>query len=251
MNKFFTIFFIALLFSCYTFPQANVKDSAISTSMFSIAYSYQIPGGDLSKRYFSNSSVGGSYFYKSKNNWIVSISGNFFFKDTIKESGIFNSISTNDGCIIDGNGLFADINLYERGFLFDIKAGELFSFFGPNKNSGIVILGGFGFLQHKIRIENKDNASPQIKDDYKKGYDRLTNGFATSEFIGYMYLGNTRLVSFYAGFEFIQAFTKNRRSYNFDLMSADNTKRIDILSGFKIGWIIPLFKRSPDKFYYH
>jgi len=251
MNKFYTILLIASSYSCYTFSQVNVKDSAISTSMISLSYSYQFPGGNLSERFASNSSVGGSYFYKTKTNWIGCINGNFMFRDTIKENGILNSISTKDGNIIDGNGIYADIKLYERGFYFDVKAGKLFPVFGSNKNSGIVILGGIGFLQHKIRIENKDNTAPQLKDDYKKGYDRLTNGFAVSEFIGYMYLGNSRLVSFYAGFEFVQAFTKDRRSYNFDLMSADKTKRLDILSGFKIGWVIPLYKRSPDKFYYY
>ncbi len=190
-------------------------------------------------------------FIKPKKNWLIGADGFFMFRDTIKETGILNSISTSDGNVIDGNGTFADIRLYERGFHVGIKAGKLFPVLGPNKNSGIVVLIGGGLLQHKIRIENPESAAPQIKGDYKKGYDRLTNGFALSEFVGYMYLGNSRLVSFFAGFEFTQAWTKNRRSYNFDMMGPDNTKRFDLLSGFKIGWIIPLYKRSPDKFYYY
>jgi len=244
---------IWLIFCCASIlpAQVSVKDSAISTSLISIFYSYQFPGGDLSKRFVSNSAIGGSYFYKTKNNWIIGADGFFMFRDTIKESGIFNSISTKDGNIIDGNGIYAEIHLYERGFYAGAKGGKLFPVFGPNKNSGIVILCGAGLLQHKIRIENTNNTAPQIKKDYKKGYDRLTNGLAFNEFIGYMYLGNSRLVSFYAGFEFTQAWTQNRRSYNFDMMRPDETKRLDLLSGFKIGWIIPLYKRSPEKYYYN
>ena len=238
--------------SAYISPaQVNIKDSVISTSLISISYSYQFPGGDLSKRFLSNNAIGGSYFYKTKNNWIIGADGFFMFRDTIKETGIFNSISTKDGNIIDGNGIYAEVHLYERGFYAGIKGGKLFPVFGPNKNSGIVILCGLGLLQHKIRIENPNNTASQIKGDYKKGYDRLTNGLALSEFIGYMFLGNSRLVSFYAGFEFTQALTQNRRSYNFDMMRPDKTKRSDLLSGFKIGWILPLYKRSPEKYYYN
>lgn len=258
MKKYLVSIILMIFCSAYISPaQVNIKDSVISTSLLSISYSYQFPGGDLSKRFLSNSAIGGSYFFKTKSNWLIGADGFFMFRDTIKETGILDSISTKTGDIgdignlIDGNGIYAQVFLYERGFYFGMKGGKLFPVFGPNKNSGIVILCGLGFLQHKIRIENPDNTAHQIKGDYKKGYDRLTNGLALSEFIGYMYLGNSRLVSFYAGFEFTQAWTQNRRSYNFDMMGPDKTKRFDLLSGFKIGWIIPLYKRSPEKYYYN
>jgi len=106
-------------------------------------------------------------------------------------------------------------------------------------------------LQHHIRIENKDNNAPQVLGDYKKGYDRLTNGFAAKTFIGYQYLDSKRRFNFYAGFEFYQAWTKNRREYNFDTMSRDNNLYHDYLYSFKAGWILPIYYRTPDKFYYY
>lgn len=233
------------------FSQVNIKDSVISTSLVQATYSFQFPGGDLSKRFVSNNAIGLGYLYKTSKNWLFGADGFFMFRDTIKETGILDSITTSDGNIIDGNGIYAEVHLYERGFNMGFKAGKLFPMWGPNKNSGIVLLGGMGLLQHKIRIENRDNTASQITGDYKKGYDRLTNGLALSQFIGYMYLGNSKLVSFYAGVEIVEAFTQNRRSYDFDLMGPDNTKRMDLLYSIKVGWIIPLYKRSPDAFYYN
>jgi len=249
MKKYFILIFI-MVCSVFSFGQASIRDSAIRLSIASISYSYKIPGGDLAKRFYPNSSIGGSYLFKTKKNWFIGADGFFIFRDKIKETGVLDSISTPDGSIIDGNGNYADVRLYERGFYIGLKLGKMFPVWGPNKNSGIVILCGPGFLQHKIRIENPGNEAPQVDGDYKKGYDRLTNGFALNEFIGYMYLGSRKLINFYAGIDLTQAWTKNRR-FNFDLMDTDNSKRFDILSGITIGWVIPIYRRSPNKYYYH
>ncbi len=250
MKKLYFLLLTSLYFPCMVFSQGNIRDSVIHTSLVTLSYSYQFPGGDLAKRFLSNSTIGASYLYKTRKNWLIGGDGFFMFRDTIKEQGLFKSISTTDGNIIDGNGIYADLHSYERGYYVGPKIGKVFPVWGPNKNSGIIVLVGAGFLQHKIRIENSDNAAPQIKGDYKKGYDRLTNGVALSEFVGYLYLGNSRLVSFFAGFEMVQAWTKNKR-FNFDTMSTDNTKRFDILNGFRIGWVVPLYKVAPQKYYYY
>ena len=176
---------VLFFFFCnqFSFAQLSLKDSAISMSLLSFSYAYQMPGGDLAKRFFSNSAIGGSYFYKTKSNWLFGADGYFMFRDTIKEGDIFKSIETSDGNIIDGNGIYADIYLQERGCNISGRVGKMFPVWGPNKNSGFVFMAGPGFLLHKIRIENPDNTAPQIKGDYKKGYDRLTDGISVNEFI--------------------------------------------------------------------
>ena len=118
---------------------------------------------------------------------------------------------------------------------------------GPNENSGIIVTGGVGMLMHKIHITG---TSPQLTEEYKKGYDRLTFGVATSEFVGYFHMSNNRMLNFYFGVEFVQGWTVNRRGYNFDEMSTDTEKRLDHLSGFKVGWVLPLYKRVADEFYF-
>lgn len=250
-KKLLCIFVLSFFITGQGYSQVNIKDSVISTSLFQATYSFQFPGGDLSKRFVNNNAVGLGYLYKSKKNWILGADGFFMFRDSIKDISSLDSIINSDGNIIDGNGTFAEVHLYERGFHMGFKAGKLFPVWGPNRNSGIFILGGMGLLQHKIRIENRDNAAPQISGEYKKGYDCLTNGLALSQFIGYMYLGNTKLVSFYAGIEIVEAFTQNRRSYNFDIMGPDNTRRMDMLYSIKVGWIVPLYKRVPDPYYFY
>ena len=54
--------------------------------------------------------------------------------------------------------------------------------------------------------------------EYKKGYDRLTNGPAITEGISYLHCGSKRLINFSLGLECTQGFTQNRRDYNFDQM---------------------------------
>ncbi len=234
-----------------SFSQEAKKDSATFYTMVSASYAYQIPGGDLSDRFLNNSGVGTSLLFKNRKNWIYGVDFNFIFRDTVKETSILDSISTTDGYIIDGNGVYAEVFLYERGFYISAKLGKIIPVFNSNANSGLTLIGSVGLLQHKIRIENTENTAPQIKGDYKKGYDRLTNGLGISEFIGYTYLGKKKLANFMAGFEFIQSWTQCRRDYNFDQMAKDTSKRFDMLSGIKISWAIPIAKRTNKEFYYY
>ena len=136
-----------------------------------------------------------------------------------------------------------------RGML---KVGKQFPIWGPNKNSGIFGTLGVGFLQHKIRLEFERNANiPQLDQTYIKGYDRLSNGLAISPALGYFFLGNKRRVNFFASIDYLVGFTQNRRSYNYDQNAADLTKRTDGMFCIRAGWIIPLYERKPDEFYFY
>ena len=219
--------------------------------MIGLSYGYQFSAADMAKRFGNNSSIQLNIDFKTQKQWTFGINGSYFFGKEIKETGIFDSISTPDGYIIDKSGEFGDVRLYERGFTVSVTAGRLFAFKKPNPNSGIMFNIGLGFIQHKIRIETIGNNIPQLSTAYKKGYDRLTNGLLLSQDLGYLYLSNNRLVNFYFGFECLEGFTKSRRSYDFDLMKQDTNKRMDILYGGKIAWILPLYKKAPQAFYYY
>jgi hypothetical protein len=244
---------LSAIFSIITicsFAQVSVEDSIIATPMIYGSFAQQFPGGDLKHRFGTNSYIGGGFLQKTKKNWMYGIDFNFLFGGVVKERDMFRHIDTQSGDLIDQNGALAEIRIFQRGYFPSIRFGRMFPGFGPNPNSGFFVLGGVGFLQHKIRIENIGNSAPQVYGEYKKGYDRLTNGLATSQFVGYMFLSNNRLLNFFGGVEFVQAFTQNRR-FNYDTMDHDLTQRLDLLTGVKVGWVFPLYKKVPLKYYYY
>lgn len=227
-------------------------DSVLSAFAFTASYGYQVPGGDMAKRFGNNSNAGVAFWYKSHKNFISNVQWTYLFGEKLFETGILDSIMTADGYLIDKEGKTSDIRKFERGFTLNASAGKIFNgFLSPNPNSGIMLMGGAGILQHKIRIIDNGSRSPQLAGDYLKGYDRLTSGLAFTEFLGYWYMGKKRYINFYAGFEAVQGFTKSRRSWDFDLMRADTQRRTDLLWGFRAGWIIPIAYRNSSNLYYH
>jgi hypothetical protein len=230
--------------------QRNISDSTIFTTLMYASYSYQIPAGDLALQFGGNSSIGGGIAFKTRGNWIIGAEGNFMFGQTVKNSeNILKGITTPEGYLIDANGFVADIVWYERGFNFLGKIGKVIPVLAPNPNSGFTLIAGAGYIQDKIRIHNPGNTAPQILGDYKKGYDRLNGGLAVTGSIGYMYLGNKRLLNFGAGFDFMQAWTTPYRERNFDTGLKDERKLSSQFYSFRISWIIPLYGRAPEKFY--
>jgi hypothetical protein len=128
----------------------------------------------------------------------------------------------------------------------------LFILSKANRNSGIVVMVGAGFLSHKININTAQNNAPTLTEDLKKGYDRLSMGFALTQFVGYHFQSRHRMVNFFVGVDVMEAFTKSTRGYNYDQMAYDNKKRTDIFLGFRFGWMIPIYltTKDQDEFYY-
>ena len=139
--------------------------------------------------------------------------------------------------------------IFERGQTLTFNAGKIFNVIGPNPNSGIIVKLGMGFMRHKIRIENENNLVPQLDQDHLPYYDRLTMGIHFHQFIGYQHMSNNRLTNFNIGFDFYQGFTQGMRDYQIDLMGPYLDKRIDLLYGIRVGWIIPVFRQAPKEFY--
>lgn len=220
--------------------------------LININYAAEFPAGDLANRFGNNFEVGGGLeWITKKHNIILGLESGIIFGSDIKEDPLVN-LRTPDGFVIGNDRDFADIKLRERGFYVGGLVGKIFSLSSHNPRSGIRLTLGTGLLQHKIRLqEDPERAVTALSGDYKKGYDKLTNGLAFNEFIGYQLLSKNRRLNFYIGMEFTQAFTQNRRSYDFDTMSKDDFKRKDFLYGLKIGWTLPIYLVSnPDEIFY-
>ncbi len=247
--------FIALtltLISYCSAAQLQVRDSALFDPHVSMSYAFQIPGGDLEYRFGNNHNIGLGFHIKSKTNWYYGVQATYLTGNRVfQEKGFLSNLKVEGGYILDNQGRLAKISLQQRGFTVTADGGYLFPVLGPNRNSGILVFGGVGLLQHKIRIEHQESEISQLEGDYLKGYDRLTNGLVLHQFAGYYYMSNYKLINFYIGIEAWQGFTQNRRDFNFDTQVKDDDKRLDMLYGIRAGWVLHLYKRISTDYYTH
>ena len=234
------------------FGQRNVKDSIIGTPWVGVHYGGNWTSGDLADNYGYMSHVGFLAGYKTNKNWFLGFDANFMFGNQVRITGLFDGLVDSFGNITDINGDIAKVLVYARGFNANFAIGKVFPILSPNKNSGIFVHAGMGYLLHHIRIETQDQVVPQIELDYKKGYDRLTIGPNIHEFVGYSFMSNGGYLNFYGGFYFQQGFTKNQRTINFDQpeIPVSTATKLDLQYGFKIGWFIPFYKRLPKDYYF-
>lgn len=231
--------------------QSNSRNTG-SALLVGISYAGHLPGGDLKTRFGGNFSPGLQIDYiTDKKNWIFSWQTSFQFGSQVKTDVLAN-LRTAEGFIISNDRSVADIQLRERGFYMGASIGKLISMAANNYRSGLRIDLGIGLLQHQVRIQDDPvRAVAPLTGDYRKGYDRLSNGLALRQFIGYQILAKDRRANFFAGVELIEGFTKSRRNFDFSTQQTDTTSRLDVLYGFRLGLILPFYVgENADEIYY-
>ncbi len=232
-----------------------MSDSIIPTPLFGVQYGGTWSGGDLKERFGYFNHIGITAGYKFQKNWYAGIAGDFMFGNQINISNyqLFKNFVDSYGNITDQNGDAATVLTFSRGFHVNGEIGKVFNKLGHNKNSGLFLKLGAGFLNHRIRIESNDHVVPLLEKEYKKGYDRLTTGLNTSQFLGYLFMADNNFLNFYAGFYIQEGFTKNRRTLFWDQpeVPVPSDFRLDLMYGFKIGWLIPVYKRVPKDYYFN
>jgi hypothetical protein len=234
-----------------TYAQKNIKNT-YNVITLSATYGFHLPVADLNSRFGNNFSIGGNLeFITEKKNLIFGLKGNNLFGNQVKED-VLASLRDKNGFILGsigaGEANYAEVYLRERGFYAGAHIGKLIPFSKTNKRAGLRITLGGGLLQHKVRIQDETGGADQLKGDLIKGYDQLSNGLAFEQFIGYQQLNRKTGINFFAGFEFTEAFTKNRRSVNFATKSQDTQSRFDVLVGFRVGWTFTFYvgERAED-----
>lgn len=225
-------------------------DSAITIPLLGVHFGGQLPFADMANRFGPNIEAGGTFMLKTKKNWIVGIESNYFFGRNVKEN-VLTQLTNSDGFVIDNEGYPADLRVTERGLGIHLYGGRVFNLASANPNSGLFVTLGAGYLSHKIKLYDAQQKIAAVKGDLAKGYDRLSDGFSVSQFVGYLFLSENRLTNFYAGVNCYQAFTTSVRKLNYDTGLPDTKRRLDVLMGFRVGWILPLYKKKPNDFYYN
>ncbi|MBL7718614.1 MAG: hypothetical protein JNL72_07250 [Flavipsychrobacter sp.] len=210
---------------------------------------FDVPAGDMADRFGISYRFGPSVLYKTKSNWLIGVKWDFISGANIREDSLLINLAK-DGGILNQQGVRTNVNVYERGYVVGVQAGKMFPVFKKNSAGSLFALTTLGFVQHKIKIFDREKSIWSIRDEYNKGYDRLSNGIMVEEFAGYNYFSKKGYFSFYIGLNISAGFTAGRREFLYDVMRPDDKGRLDILYGVRGGIHIPIFKRKSEEFYF-
>lgn len=208
------------------------------------------PAADMADRFGTSYKIGGAILYKTTSNWMFGPKIDFIVGSDIREDSLLSNIKGSDNMFYNQNGERVGVGIFERGYMIGIQAARIFNLAKRSSESGVMIMTSAGFMQHKINIFDRDNAIPQLRKEYKKGYDRLTNGLYLEQYVGYNFFSRNNLVNFHIGLDVTAGFTKGRRDYLYDVMRKDDASRLDVLFGIRGGWYIPIFKRKSEEIYF-
>lgn len=212
-----------------------------------LTFGVHSPQADMGQRFGVDQNFGGVVEFLTANNFFFGGEGQFFFSNTVKEDPLA-ILRTPEGDIIGNNRALASLTLRERGIYAGGHVGRIFTF-GENR-SGIRVSLGAGILRHWIRLQDDLNSVTEITGDYKKGYDRLTQGFALNQVIAWQHIGKNRRINFFAGLEFNEGFTNTLRDWDFSEMRKLDEARKDVRVGIRVGWALPLYMAKSEEIYY-
>jgi len=248
----------------------NYVDTVTFMVWASPNFSVQFPFGKgyLSSTFKFNYSIGLDLTIKTKSNWTLDIGFNYMFgskvklakedflgdmvfygpNDTARKKPIVYNGAGNNGVVLSEEGRYWYVGA-SVGKIFPLDRWE---------NSGLWLKFGIGYFGHQIHFTDPNSYFPQIdqKTNYRFGYDQRSQGVSLNQFFGYLFMKKRRVLSFYAGVELWEIFTKPDRGYIFAGPLAgptDNLKtKFSGLVGIKIGWVIPFYeKKVVTTFYYY
>ncbi|MCB0696309.1 MAG: hypothetical protein KDC07_03025, partial [Chitinophagaceae bacterium] len=214
----------------------TVKKEARKGFIIGVNGDIDFPGADMAKRYGTSYRVGGQVLYKTKSNWVIGPKYDYMFGTNLRIDSLMINIMDQYGSFISSTGERTGVTIYERGYMVGLQGGRIFNIDKHNSDNGIMLLTTLGFMEHKVLIRDRDDIIVPLKGDYKKGYDRLTNGWMLEQYIGYTYFANNNLLNFHIGLNVAAGFTKGRRDFLYDVRRTDNAARVDLLFGIRAGW---------------
>lgn len=218
--------------------------------VFGVNGSFDMPAGDMADRYGNSFRIGPSLFYKTTNNWMIGVKGDFITGSKIEEDSLMINIRDANGAFINQDGERIGVGTFLRGYMVGVQLGKIFPLGKKSNDNGLLVMTGVGFMQHKINIFDRDKSIPQLRGDYRKGYDRLTNGIYVEQFVGYNYFSKNAVLNFHIGLDIAAGFTQGRRDYLYDVRRTDNGGRLDILFGIRGGWYLPFFRRKSEEYFF-
>ncbi|MCL2167525.1 MAG: hypothetical protein FWH59_00165 [Lentimicrobiaceae bacterium] len=268
----FFFIFIAITTKSYTQEfyrkDNNYVDSATFMIWGSPNFSTQLPFGQgyLSSTFNFNYNVGLDFTFKTKSNWTFDFAFNYMFGSKLRESPDkylgdmwFQILRDNNKdtipVVFNGAGNNGTKLAYEgRYWYFGVSAGKIIPL-DRWKNSGLWLKFGVGYFGHKIHFTDPNNYYPQIdQKTYRLGYDQRSSAIALNQFFGYLFMHKKRVLSFYAGIEVWEIFSKPDRGYifvgNLQGPTSNLKRKFSGLLGIKVGWILPFYETNRVTTYY-
>lgn len=246
--------FLCLFSGTFSYAQKDLFEStklaARKGFLLGVNGNFDMPASDMATRFGNSFRIGPSMHYKTKSNWIFGVKFDFINGGKINEDSMFVGIRDNAGTYINQDGQRIGINKYERGYMTGVEVGHIFNISKSVSDNGIMVMTGIGFMQHKVLIQDKSESIFSLSKNYRKGYDRLSNGIYLEQYVGYLFLSNNGLINFHIGLDAAFGFTQGRRDFLFDVRRPGNEKRTDILFGIRGGWYLPMFKRKSEEFFF-
>jgi hypothetical protein len=217
----------------------------------SFSYGVDIPMADLASRFGINFAAGTALDIQTEHNFILGTQFRFLYGEKVKQD-ILAPLRNEDGLLFNDDLSISDIQPKQRGWSVSASIGKLIPASKKHPRSGIIVSLGAGFMEHKIFMQNELLTKISLLfGEYRKGYDRLTNGLMLSQYAGYQHLSANRRINFRIGTEIYENFSKNRRNFDFDSRKRDIKGRFDVLWGFKLAWTLPFYiSENPDEIRY-
>ena len=245
---------ILLLFYLNGLGQKSIRDSSIVLTNMGLVYNGSGTGGDLADRFGFTNQIGLEVGLKFANNFYLNSGVRFIVGRDVRER-VAENVTEEIGSPETGystmslgaDGRYYQVRFWQRGYTIPLTVGKIFHVVKRhNPNSGLFVEAGGQFIQHKIKLDVVGGNVPQLANEYLPGYDRLTNGLGLVQAVGYRLYSNNKLINFHFGLEASQNFTASRRDYNYDLGYKDSRKRVDLLFGFRVAWIIPIYQDAAN-----
>ena len=252
--KNFLASFLLLCCSFSAFAQADLfgttKEPERKGIVFGFNVNLDIPGADLAQRFGQSFRFGPSLFYKTKSNYMIGAKADFISGNKVHQDSLLYGVHDKNGYFINQDGQRIAIGIFERGYAIGLQAGKIFPLQKKNPNTGVLIMTGAGFIQHRIDILDKGKTIAQLRGDYEKGYDRLANGWYLEQYAGWNMFDKGGLLNFHIGLNILAGFTQGRRDFLYDVRRKDDANRLDLLIGLRGGIYIPVFKKKSEEYFF-
>ena len=245
----FNIFLLFIIASSSIQAQTFKLDKESPFLGLQFNYGFQSSQVDLKDRFGDHLSLGSGLVYIiPKKKLIFGLQYHYHYGSTVKED-VLEGLRNSQGFIFGVAGGGADVQLRQRGFYSGLSVG----YYQIIKDNGMAFsanLGG-GLLQHKIRIQDNNNAVDYLQGNFLKGYDRLSNGLALYQSVRFQQLSPARRFNYHIALELFEGFTQSRRDFDFASGTVMNEKRIDVIIAIRFCYYLPVSSgKKPEEIYY-